>query len=92
VNLSRISGTLRPTQPQWGAMEARCAKCGVTVVITDVRSAGQSYVMKPGLSLVDLCPIMIEREEAGKPQTDEECPNLAGAIDARIEQFRKEHP
>jgi hypothetical protein len=48
--------------------------------------------MKPGLSLADLCPVMIEREEAGKPQTDEECPNLAGAIDTRIEQFRKEHP
>jgi hypothetical protein len=48
--------------------------------------------MKPGLSLGDLCPVMIEREEAGKPPTEEDCSNLASAIDARIEQFRKEHP
>ena len=72
-------------------MEATCTKCGITVVITDVRTAGLSYVMKPGLSLADLCPVMIERKRTSKPPTEKACPNLAAAIDARIEQFRQEH-
>jgi hypothetical protein len=73
------------------APAATCAKCGVTVDITNIGLTGsRSYVMKPGLPLAQRCPVMIEREEAGKPPI-EECPNLAAAIDARIEQFRKEH-
>jgi hypothetical protein len=75
------------------APEAKCAKCGVTVDITGIGLTGsRSYMMKPGLSLADLCPVMIERKGAGKPPTEEDCPNLAAAIEARIQQFRKDHP
>jgi hypothetical protein len=73
-------------------MEAKCAKCGISVVITDVRSTGRSYVVKPGLSLADLCPVIIERKEAGDPLTEDACPNLGKAIEARIKQFQNEHP
>jgi hypothetical protein len=73
-------------------MEAKCAKCGVSVVITRVGlgATDTSYEMKPGLPLDDLCPVIIERKEAGKPPTQEACPNLHAAINARIEQLRTE--
>jgi hypothetical protein len=73
-------------------MEAKCSKCGVAVVITEVRSAGYSFEMKPGIPLADSCPVIIERKEAGNSSTVDDCPNLRKAIEARIEQFRKEHP
>jgi hypothetical protein len=74
------------------AIEAKCAKCRVTVAITEIRSAGYTFEMKPGLALADHCPVIIERKEAGQPSKADECPNLSRAIDARIEQFRKEQP
>jgi hypothetical protein len=74
------------------ATEAKCAKCRVTVAITEIRSAGHTFEMKPGLALADVCPVIIERKEAGEPSKADECPNLSKAIDARIEQFRREHP
>ena len=71
-------------------IEAKCAKCGVTVAITEIRSAGYSFQMKPGLSLDDLCPVIIEQKEAGKPPDKDECPNLTKAINARIARFGEE--
>jgi hypothetical protein len=72
-------------------MEAQCAKCGVGVVITEVRLNGYSFQMKSGESLDLLCPVIIERQEvkrdAGLP---EECPNLIRAITDRIERLRRE--
>jgi hypothetical protein len=75
------------------SIEAKCATCGVTVAITRIQSNERSFEMKPGLTLDDLCPIIIERKKSGNPATEpEECPNLEKAISARIELFRKEHP
>jgi hypothetical protein len=75
------------------SINAQCAKCGIGVAITDIRANGHSYVMKPGQSLADLCPILIERSEATKNVIEEAaCPHLDKAIEARIEQFRLEHP
>jgi hypothetical protein len=74
-------------------MDAQCAKCGVKVVITDVRLHGYSFEMKPGESLDQLCPVIIERSEASKNVIEEaKCPHLKEAIEARIERFRLEHP
>ena len=74
------------------SIEAKCAKCGVIAAVTEIRSNGYSFQMKPGPSLDDHCPVIIERKEAGKPPTEDECPNLKKAINARIELFRKQHP
>jgi hypothetical protein len=79
------------------SLEAKCARCGVQVAITDIRSDGNSFVMKPGLTLADLCPVIIDGKKAGDtpPVSGEEdgyeCPNLKTAIKTRIEKFRKEH-
>jgi hypothetical protein len=74
-------------------MEATCTKCGVTAVITDVRSGGRSFVMKPGESLDQLCPVIIDRKEKNRTAADDtECPHLNKAIEERIEQFRRQHP
>jgi hypothetical protein len=74
-------------------MEAKCAECGVTVVITDIRLNGHSFVMKPGESLAQLCPVIIERAETKKDISEEiECPHLNKSIEKRIEQFRRDHP
>jgi hypothetical protein len=72
-------------------MEARCAKCGVAVVITELRSNGHSYEMKPGASLVDLCPEATEQTDGGSHPIEGECTNLAMAIRSRIERFHTEH-
>jgi hypothetical protein len=72
-------------------MEAQC-KCGISVVITDVRQNGHSFILKPGESLDELCPIIIERREAKNDTAEpEECPNLSKAVSDRIEKFRREH-
>ena len=72
-------------------MDVQCATCGIGVVITDVRSDGYSFQMKPGESLDMLCPVIIERQEA-KSETaqPEECPNLTKTIEDRIERLRRE--
>jgi hypothetical protein len=72
-------------------MEARCAKCGVAVIITELRSNGHSYKMKSGVSLADLCPEIIEQTDDGRHSIGDECTNLATAIKSRIERFHTEH-
>ena len=72
-------------------MEARCAKCGVAVIITELRSNGHSYEMKSGVSLAELCPEIIEQTERGRHSMEDECTNLATAIKSRIERFHAEH-
>jgi hypothetical protein len=70
-------------------MDVQCAKCGVGAVITEIRSTGYSFQMQPGQSLDQLCPVIMERQEAKKEKAEpEECPNLAKAITDRIEKFR----
>lgn len=69
-------------------MEAKCGTCGITVVITDIRSGGYSFQMKPGLALSQLCPVIIKRIESGATETEDACANLTKAIQTRIEEFR----
>jgi hypothetical protein len=72
-------------------MDVQCAKCGVRAVITEVRLGGYSFQMKPGESLNQLCPVIIERQEAKRETTaPEECPNLTEVMTNRIERFRRE--
>ena len=72
-------------------MDVQCAKCGVSALITEVRSNGYSFQMHPGQSLEQLCPVIIERRKAKKETTEADaCPNLAKAIDDRIEKLRRE--
>jgi len=72
------------------SIETKCVKCGVVVAITSIRQTGHSFEMKPGFSLADLCPVIIKEKAAGKPTTEDECPHLAEAIDARVERFWNE--
>ena len=69
-------------------MEATCESCGVTVNVTNVSSAGSvfnlEYEMKPELSLASVCPVMIQRNQDGKPITDDGCPHLAAAVSAKV--------
>jgi hypothetical protein len=72
-------------------MEVQCAKCGVSALITEVRQSGCSFQMQPGQSLDQLCPVIIERQEAKRKTAEpEKCPYLAKAIADRIEKFRRE--
>lgn len=73
-------------------MEAKCVKCGVTALITNVRADGFSFLVKPdGVSLADVCPVVKKRAELGHASSAEfECPHLKAALETRVERLRSE--
>lgn len=74
-------------------MEAKCTKCGVTAINLEPRDdGGYSFKMTPGFALADLCLVIMEQKGSDKPPTEDACPNLSRAIEARIERFRKGQP
>lgn len=68
-------------------MMAHCARCGLGVAIS-AAPVVVTYEVKPGLSLVDLCPFIIglPEPEKTKPRKDA-CPYLAKSIHERIKEL-----
>jgi hypothetical protein len=65
-------------------IQAKCARCGVTVAVTDIRGDGYSFRPEPGFSLSDLCPVFKGQKMRGTVPTEGACAHLGRAIRAEI--------
>jgi hypothetical protein len=61
-------------------VQAKCARCGATVAVTDIRGDGYAFEMTSGASFADVCPGADEQRMSGRPPVENACPDLARAI------------
>jgi hypothetical protein len=65
-------------------IRAKCARCGLTVAVTDIRRDGYSFQSETGASFSDLCPVAKEQKLRGIAPTEDACSHLGKAIRAEI--------